>query len=83
MGLTKHEFFNLIKDEHEKYIVRLAYKYDWEKEYDISNEILEWDDSFNNYVWLNDWNEGQSDVYVLGFIKVSDVIVPDYETKLK
>lgn len=83
MGLREHEFFNLIKDEHETYIVRLAYKYDFEVVYDISNEILEWDDSLHNYVWMNDWNEGQTDVYILGFIKVSDVIVPYYEKKLK
>lgn len=83
MGLSKDEFFNLIKDEYETYIVRLAYKYDFEVVYNISNEILEWDDSLHSYVWLNDWDEGQTDVYILGFIKVSDVIVPYYEEKLK
>ena len=81
--MSLDEFFNLIKDECTDYIVKLAYKYDWEKGYTISNELLEWDYSMNDYIWEHDWDEGQDDVFVLGFIKVSDVIVPDYEKKLR
>lgn len=81
--MSLDEFFNLIEGECENYIVKLAYKYDWEKQYTISNELLEWDYPSLDYVWLNDWDEGQSEIYVLGFIKISDVIVPDYEKKLK
>lgn len=75
MDLDK--FFEIIENEQTDYIVRLAYKFEFEKDYDISNEILEWDS--DGYVWVNDWYEGQTDVYVIGFIKVSDVVVPDWK----
>lgn len=55
------------------YIVRLKYKYDWENQYEYSNEVLESYDG--RYVWLNDWNEGQKDVEVLGFVAIEDIPV--------
>lgn len=54
------------------YIVRLRYKYASEKEWTESNEILEVAPS-GVYEWLNDWDEGQKDVEVIGWIPVSDV----------
>lgn len=60
----------------EDYIVCLKYKYDYEKEYTIQNELLLIDENAD-YVWLNDWNEGQTDVEVLGYIAVSNVEVID------
>ena len=79
MLLKLNEFFEMIKNEHTDYIVKLSYRYHWEEDYTISNEILEYDYSMDSYVWLNDWNEGQHFVYVIGFIKVSDVIVPEWK----
>lgn len=79
MKLSLDDFFDLIKNEQTDYIVRLAYKHDFEKEYTISNEVLECCPSDDEYVWLNDWNEGETDVYVIGFIKVSDVDVQEYK----
>ena len=76
MSISLYELFNQIKNDSDDYIVKLAYKYDWEEEYRISNEILTWDGS-NNYIWEHDWNEGESDVRVLGFIKVEDIYIPD------
>ena len=53
------------------YLVRIKYKYDWEEEYEAHNEILE---AYNGkFVWLNDWNEGQTDVEVLGFVAIEDI----------
>ena len=57
------------------YIVRLKYKYDWEKDYTISNEYLEYNGNDDNWIWLNDWNEGQTDVEVIGYIDIDDVKV--------
>lgn len=57
------------------YVVRLRYKYDWEKNYTTSNEYLQYD-SRDEWVWLNDWNEGQTDVEVLGYIALDEVEVP-------
>ena len=79
MLLTLNRFFEKIENEPDDYVVKLAYKYNWEKDYTISNEIIEWEYSSSDYVWLNDWNEGYDFIYVVGFIKVSDVIVPEYE----
>ncbi len=55
------------------YIVRLAYKYKWQNEYEKSNEYLEWDWENDSYYWLNDWNEGHDEAYVLAFVAVADI----------
>ena len=57
-------------------IVKIKYKYDHEKEWTISNEILE--PNFGHSIgdvwsWLNDWDEGQQQKYVIGWIPLSDV----------
>ena len=78
MRLKLNEFFEMIENEQENYIVRLGYKYCWEEDFTVSNELLEWEYDTRDYVWLNDWYEGQDFVYVIGFIKVSDVDVPEY-----
>ena len=79
--MTLDEFFEQLEKDgpYETLIVRLSYKYDWEKEDEriISNEILtpnEW----GGWEWLNDWDEGytnqkDSPVFVIGYIKVDDV----------
>lgn len=72
MKISLDEFFKIIENKQEDYIVKLAYKHNWEKDYHISNEVLEYDYSDNDYIWLNDWNEGETDIYVLGYIKISD-----------
>ena len=82
MRLRLYEFFDMIKNEQENYIVKLAYRYCWEEDFTISNELLEWDSSDEDYIWLHDWNEGQDFVYVVGFIKVSDVDVPEYKREV-
>ena len=68
-GITLDEFFKQIDNMPERgtLIVRLKYKYEWEKNYEIQNEILEWDGTLSEYVWLNDWDEGQTDVIVLNY----------------
>lgn len=57
------------------YIVRLKYKYDWEKDYTFSNEYLEYSGNDDSWLWLNDWNEGQTDVEVIGYVAIEDVNV--------
>ena len=77
--MTLDEFFQKLKEQnavHQDYIVKLKYKYDYEDKYTIRNEILEYDPDANllgDYIWLNDWNEGQTDVTVLRYIGVQDV----------
>lgn len=73
--LTLDEFFKLLLGlPHDTYIVELHYKYNHEKEFIVSNEILE---PYNDdYIWVNDWDEGQTtsgEVYVGGFISIYDL----------
>lgn len=62
-------------------IVKIKYKYDHEMEWTIDNEIL--DPCYGGgdaWMWLNDWDEGQQQQYVLGWIPLSDLeVVPDDE----
>lgn len=85
--MTLKEFFMMLDKLNccEDVIVKLAYKYDWEKEYTITNEFLEycvfphyWE-YISDWNWLNDWNEGQQDVKVLGYTRLRDVNVPIME----
>ena len=74
-----NEFFEMLDSDdflRTDYIVKLAYKYDWEKEYTVENQYLEYDGNQDAWVWLNDWNEGQTDVEVLGYIDIDEVEVP-------
>jgi len=60
-------------------LVYLKYKYSHEEEWTFSNEILEVEMSVDGcYVWLNDWDEGQQDVEILGCIAISDIDVPAF-----
>lgn len=53
------------------YVVRLKLKYDHEDNYHYSNELLLYDGL--DYYWDNDWDEGEQDVEVLGYISVSEI----------
>lgn len=55
------------------YIVRVKYKYSYENEYTYSNEYIEYDHRCNAYIFLNDWNEGQHDCYVVAWVRLEDV----------
>lgn len=71
--MTLDEFFNELKTKPiECQIVKLKLKYDYEEEYRYTNEMLEVEDGCE-YIWLNDWNEGETDVEVVAYIPVSDV----------
>ena len=75
--MTLEEFFDKLYNDRvcEDIIVRLKYKYSHEDEWTYSNEILEYDGNYSCgiYCWLNDWDEGQQDVVVLGYIPVDEI----------
>lgn len=77
--MSLEDFFDELyrEDIVESYIVTLKYKYDCEKEYTIENEILLAENG--DYCWLNDWNEGQTDVEVIGYIPVRKVDTSQYK----
>lgn len=61
-------------------IVKIKYKYDHETEWTIDNEIMEPCIGYSGdvWTWLNDWDEGQQQQYVLGWIALSDLeVTPD------
>ena len=71
------DFFKfLYKLPVDDYVVRLKLKYDHEKDYQYTNELLIYDGSDYEgsiYHWDNDWDEGQQDVDVIGYISVSEI----------
>ena len=72
--MTLEEFLEKLKTEKiTDYIVRLKYKYNFEKEYTYSNELLLINHGID-YEWNNDWIEGQTDIEVLEYIAVDDVL---------
>ncbi len=81
MGMTIDEFNNYLQTLPciEDQLVYLRYKYDWESEWEYSNQILTVDMNVEGYYcWLKDWNEGQQDVEILGCIAVSEISVPTF-----
>lgn len=71
------EFFETADIGKGDYIVRLKYKYDWEKEYRYSNEVVSYEFDRDSWVWLNDWCEGEKDVEVVAYIAIDDITFPD------
>lgn len=72
--MTIDEMFNELENKvRDTYIVTLKYKYDFEENYTIENQILEYDSVDDSYAWINDWFEGQTDVEVLGYMLLGNV----------
>lgn len=59
----------------EPIIVRLKYKYDHDTKWTEDNELMTTEIGFNNdqYIWMNDWDEGQQQKFVIGWIRLSEV----------
>lgn len=81
--MTLEKFFEVLdKLLREDYIVRMAAWYDFDPkphQGELFNEILEYDGNNDQYVWLNDWYEGQQNIKVIGFVAVSEINVPSFE----
>ena len=81
--MNLEEFHEWLKKQPiEDKIVYIKYKYSWEDRYTMQNEYLEVDMRVNGYyIWLNDWNEGQEDVEILGCIDVNKIDVPLFKSQ--
>ena len=77
-GISLDDFLQEVLPLSEEYIVRIAYKYDCEEDYEVSNELLLMENDRGDYIWEHDWWEGQQDVRVLGWIKVSEGKVKEH-----
>ena len=74
--IIKAEAEKVIKDYYPcSFIVRIGYKYDWEKEEDRTVENIYYYDNavFND--WETDWCEGQTDIIIYGFTTIEEVKV--------
>lgn len=69
------DFFRMLDSQSviSDYIVRVKYKHLYEDYYTYSNEFLAYDPQIIDYVWLNDWNEGEDDCYVVAWVRLEDV----------
>ena len=60
-------------------LVHIRYKFKHEQVWTQENVILDIDFDLNpddGYVWLDDWNEGQENVEILGCINICDIEIP-------
>lgn len=75
--MTLEQFFKEIDEApvYQDYLVRLKYKYEWEDKYTYDNIVLECGEDFNTWIWSWDWNEGQTDVTVIGYVAIDDIPV--------
>ena len=58
------------------YVVDISYSYDFEKEYIIRRNVLLsiiYDNGDEEWIWGDDWDEGQTDVIVNGIIAVPNI----------
>lgn len=69
--MTYKQLFDEIGDYHE-YIIRIRCKYAHEDYWDEFNTFLEWDPDYG-HVWHDDWNEGQEEFDIVGYIDVDDI----------
>jgi len=77
--MTLDEFMKFIRTQPiDDYIVRIQYKYNHEDNYTYTNEYLYAYISTSgiNYIWIDDWYEGQEDVTIIGFIPIEAVTIP-------
>lgn len=74
MNETYEKFMQRLTSQMERtdYIIRLGTRYSGEKDYTYSNEVLVYDGD-DTFQWLNDWDEGQDDVIVVGYIPVAEI----------
>ena len=54
-------------------IVRIRYKYDADKEYTYSNELLLFNSETLSHEWWNDWDEGQQDIELVAVIPIDHI----------
>ena len=78
-------FFKHLRQQptRKNYIVRLAYKYNYERNFHFDNFFLMWDPRLDDWVWLDDWNEGQEYVFVVACVALEHVFVDYLDTDMR
>lgn len=54
-------------------VIQLRYKRAQDKEWTYSNEFLQYNGNRDEFVWLNDWWEGEECVEYLGVLELDDI----------
>ena len=65
-------FYQLLKDSPGDYLVIMDVKYRFEDTFTRIYECVSVDEN-GDFCWLNDWNEGQSDIFVLCYDTIDNV----------
>lgn len=67
---AQHSSFNT-------YVVEIMLKYNHEDDYRTTTEVYDKEDSddINSWVWLNDWYEGEDEIWVIGAAPVDKIDV--------
>ena len=65
------------------YVVDISYKYDFQKHYTRENVVVEICCGMNNdeWLWSDDWYEGQTDVIVHGIIYIGNIPKEIFKTE--
>ncbi len=73
-GCSLEKFFDYMRENNLfEVIVKIRYKYSYETNYTYSNEYLCYHWDHDTFEWANDWDEGQTDIDVLGYISVENI----------
>ena len=78
------EFEKIVDEKYyaDDLLVLMRYKYNWESEdeWQYSKELYLFTcyKGHCQHAWLHDWDEGQQDVEILGFMKIDNVPFPFY-----
>ena len=63
----------------EDWLVKIKYKYSFEKQYSSEIRVLQYDAESDNWLWDTDWNEGQTNCFVVWMIPLQDVELDQFE----
>lgn len=78
MDISKfYEYCNELSDDSFPLAVRMKYKYSNEIEYTESDEVLDigyGSGIGRDYIWFNDWYEGQQDVKIIAWLSITDAL---------
>lgn len=72
--MTVDDFLNNHAKPFHDYIVRLCYRYSHDEYFHFSNEVL-YSGSDDKHTWLNDWDEGYTEAFVIDFVDIDDMFI--------
>ena len=74
-------YWNHIGSSPTHLLVQIKSKWKDEITYEIHNELINFDFTRNEWVWVRDWYEGQDDVEYVGVLSISDCVIKFFTLK--